>query len=330
VGNRTGSQPVLEQVRVGLVGVGAMGREFLVAARDHPDVVIAACADADPRRLAALRQEEPDLAVESDWRRLVESPDLDAILVATPPDFHAEVTIAAFEAGKAVLCEKPLASRLEDGRRMVEAARASGLVNRIHFPFCDRKPVLEIERAVRAGELGRLRAVEVRLLFPEWPRPFQAHAGWIATRSQGGLLREVFTHFAYLTDRIVGPLEVEAVDLRSTGDDAAESFVAARFSAAETPVTLLGLTDAALTETYEWTLYGERQSLRLRDWRHLERFADGRWQPVTFEGDLGSERTRLTELARAVRSEPSRLPDFPTGYRIQQVIEACHAAAAAG
>jgi len=301
-----------------------MGQEFVDAARDHPDVVLVAGADTDPNRLDVVRASSESIAVTTDAMRVVNAANVDAVIVATPPDSHARVVLAALAAGKAVLCEKPLASRIEDGAKMVALARASGLVNLIHFPLCDRQPVLEIERAVRAGELGALCAVETRLLFPRWPREFQAHARWIATRNEGGFLREVFTHFAYLTDRIVGPLTVADVHLRAPGHGVAESYVAARFAASGVPVTLFAMAHAAMPETYEWTLFGELKSYRLTAWRQLERFENGQWQPVVCEGDLGSERTRLTELARAVRGEVTRLPDFATGHRIQCVIEACH------
>jgi len=315
---------VHDRVRLGIVGLGAMGREFLEAARDHPDVNVVACADVDIARLDAAKSYDPTLAVHDDAMRVIRASNVDAVIVATPPDSHADLAIAAFEAGKAVLSEKPLAAQLGDGARMVEAAQASGIVNLVHYPFCDRKPVLEIERALRAGELGRPSAVEVRLLFPVWPRSFQAHAAWIDSRAEGGFLREVFSHFVYLTDRVLGPLIVHSVDLRAAAHDHAEHFVAARFSAAGLPVTLIGLTQAAVPETYEWTIYGTRESMRLKAWRELERFANGDWTPIAFEGELGSERTRLSELAKAVRGEPTQLPDFSVGYRIQRVIEACH------
>jgi len=301
-----------------------MGREFLAAARDHPDVVVVACSDSDPHRLDPVHASGESVFTDTDPLRVVNAKGVDAVIVATPPDSHARIALAALEAGKAVLCEKPLASRIEDGARMVEAARAAGLVNLIHFPLCDRAPVLEIERAVRAGEVGKPVAVETRLLFPRWPREFQQHAQWVGTRSQGGMLREVFTHFAYLTDRIVGPLTVAEVHVRAAAHGVAECFVSARFVASGVPATLLAMAQVEAPETYEWTLFGDRRSYRLTAWRQLERCDHGRWQPVAADSDIGSERTRLTELARAVRGESTRLPDFATGYRIQRVIEACH------
>lgn len=117
-----------DRVRLGIVGLGSMGREFVDAARDHPDVVVVACADTDPRRLDAVRASGEAIVTDTDALRVVNAGDVDAVIVATPPDSHSSIVLGALEAGKAVLCEKPLASRIEDGARMVEAARASGLV----------------------------------------------------------------------------------------------------------------------------------------------------------------------------------------------------------
>jgi 1,5-anhydro-D-fructose reductase (1,5-anhydro-D-mannitol-forming) len=312
------------KVRLGIIGLGAMGTEFLQAAEDHPDVVVVAASDLDEARLDLAKKHAPDASVSSDAQNVIANANVDGVIVATPPDAHARWAISALEARKSVLCEKPLAASLEDGERMLVAARQFGGVNLIHFPFCDRLAVLHIEKALRSGELGRVGAVDVRLLFPIWPREFQKHALWINSRSQGGAIREVFSHFAYLTDRLLGPLALESVRMAGPSPHLAENYVSADFTAGSANISLRATTNIAAAETYEWVIYGDRASYRLSGWRKLEKYVGDDWETVELSGEPGTEKSRLTEFARAVRGEPTRLPDFETGLRVQKIIEACH------
>jgi 1,5-anhydro-D-fructose reductase (1,5-anhydro-D-mannitol-forming) len=83
----------------------------------------------------------------------------------------------------------------------------------VNFALSDQQASQHVEKALADGLVGDVLGVEIRLHFPEWPRKFQAGAAWIDGREQGGFVREVFSHFAYLTDRLLGPLEPVHVEL---------------------------------------------------------------------------------------------------------------------
>lgn len=314
----------MEKVRLGIIGLGAMGRDMLEAAKDHPDVSVTVCCDTDPVR-GGVPARFTTIAEE-----VLLAEDVDGVYIATPPNTHAGFALAAFHAGKAVLCEKPLAIKVAEGKRMAEAARTSGLVNAIHFPLCDRLAVVTLEQALHRGELGRLRGVDMRLLFPQWPRPFQQHAAWLLSQSEGGYLREVFTHFVYLTHRLVGPVSLKTMSVDYVNQTTSEYRAHGVFGAGDVDLTLMSHAAVAAPETYEWTLYGEAASYRLLAWRDLQRsVAGGPWKTLELPGEQGSERTRLTHFASAVRGRPHALPDFATGLAVQGVVESCHSLAGA-
>jgi predicted dehydrogenase len=105
--------------------------------------------------------------VETDWRRLIERPDVDLVDVCTPGDSHAEIAIAALEAGKHVLCEKPLANTVAEAEAMTEVAeRAAGRGVRSMVGFNYRRvPALALaRRIVESGRLGELRHVRAQYL----------------------------------------------------------------------------------------------------------------------------------------------------------------------
>jgi predicted dehydrogenase len=308
-----------DPVRLAVVGLGAMGSRMLEEALAHPDFTVVRAFDLNPDTA------HPDVEFATDLGGVLEADDIDAVYIASPPAVHAEQAIAAMRAGKAVFCEKPLAVDLDEARRMVEVADETGVVGAVNFALSDAAAVLEVEREITSGAVGDVRGVDVRLSFPRWPRSFQADAAWLARPAQGGFVREVLSHFVYLTDRVVGPLDV--VDVGVDADDPAASEVAARgfLRAKDVPVHVSAFSGTAAPEVYEWTLWGTRRSYQLRQWRHLFVSDGGPWTPVPKPAVDGSESTRLTLFAAAIRGEHQRnLADFASGLRVAEVVEAFH------
>ncbi|GIG64538.1 Gfo/Idh/MocA family protein [Phytomonospora endophytica] len=313
------------KVRLGIIGLGAMGGHVLASARDHADITVTVAADLDPATVERHRATDPAVTYTTDPAQVVAADDIDALYIATPPAFHAELAVAALRRGIAVFCEKPLAVSEADGRAMLAAAEEAGVACAVNFALSDRAAVLEIERALAAGEAGEVLGVDVRLRFPRWPRAFQADARWLDGREQGGFVREVFSHFVYLTDRLLGPVEVVDAGL-DYAEGASETAARGHLHAGGVPVHLSAFAGIAGRETYEWVLWGTRRSYTLDAWSRLLVSDGGDWTPVELTGPQGGEPSRLAAFARAVRGGPQvNLADFAAGFRVQRVIEAFHA-----
>ncbi|MBW3632411.1 MAG: Gfo/Idh/MocA family oxidoreductase [Chloroflexi bacterium] len=113
-------------VQVGLVGCGYISDRYLKNAQHFPEFTVVACADATPER-ATRRAEEYGVPAVSTVAELLADPAIEIVLNLTTPEAHASIARAALEAGKGVYNEKPLATALEDGKRLVEMARSRGL-----------------------------------------------------------------------------------------------------------------------------------------------------------------------------------------------------------
>ena len=111
----------------------------------------------------------------------------------------------AIDHGKAVLCEKPLAVDVEASRSLVAKVKSRGLSNSVNFGFVTGPAVATIKNAVDEGELAELVEIDMQFHFPKWPRAWQQAGNWLTGREEGGFVREVFSHFAYLTYRLFGP-----------------------------------------------------------------------------------------------------------------------------
>lgn len=142
-----------ERVRVGVVGTGTMGAAYAADFADHPGAEIAGVTSrtGDSARKVAERL---GCRVFADAAELIADPGVDAVVVATPDDLHAEIAVAAARAGKAVLVEKPLTTSATDARAVVEAVRDAGVVATALFNHRWVPAYAQAHERIRAGDLG--------------------------------------------------------------------------------------------------------------------------------------------------------------------------------
>lgn len=178
----------------------------------HPELTVLAGRDAAAVKSAADRMGWQDTA--TDWRSLVERDDIDLIDICTPGDTHAEIAIAALEAGKHVLCEKPLANSVEEAERMAAAARAAaeqGVFAMCGFSY-RRTPALTLaRRLVEQGRLGDIRHIRAQYL-QDWLSDANAPMTWRLdrTRSGSGALGDIGAHSIDAAQFVTG-LEISGV-----------------------------------------------------------------------------------------------------------------------
>jgi myo-inositol 2-dehydrogenase / D-chiro-inositol 1-dehydrogenase len=169
-----------EAMRFGLIGYGAWGRYHAEAIGKAPGAELAAIACASEATAAAARQRHPSAKVHLDWRHLLADRSIDAVDIVVPNHLHADIAMAALEAGKNVLLEKPMAASIADCDRIVEAVRRTGKVLSIGHEFRVSSQWGLIHRMIRDGEIGEPLYANVSLFrFPYR----QGAGGW---RYDGG------------------------------------------------------------------------------------------------------------------------------------------------
>jgi predicted dehydrogenase len=150
-------------LNIGLVGYGFMGRTHSNAfgkVNQFFDVtyrpVLKAVCGRDAGKVAAFAERWGYESVETDWRRLILRPDIDLIDIASPNNTHAEIAIAAAQAGKTVLCEKPLGFNVADAERMVEAVEKAGVANMVWYNYRRVPAVTLAKQLIEDGRLGKI------------------------------------------------------------------------------------------------------------------------------------------------------------------------------
>ncbi|MFI1171321.1 Gfo/Idh/MocA family protein [Streptomyces melanogenes] len=211
----TRSESAPEELGIGMVGYAFMGaahsQGWRTAGRVFPlplRPVLAALCGRDASAVRAAADRHGWAAAETDWRDLVARDDVQLVDVCTPGDSHAEIAIAALEAGKHVLCEKPLANTVAEAEAMVEAARKArerGQLAMVGFNYRRVPAVAHARRMIAQGRLGVLRHLRVTylqdwLVDPEFPltwRLQREHAG-------SGALGDLGAHIVDLAQYLAG------------------------------------------------------------------------------------------------------------------------------
>jgi predicted dehydrogenase len=153
----------MKELRVGMIGYGFMGRAHSNAYKrlndffpvQHRVVLQAACA-RNAEKAKAFADNWGYKRVETDWRKIVEAPDIDVVDICTPNDTHHDIAIAAAQAGKMILCEKPLARTVAESLPMVEAVEKAGVPNMVWFNYRRVPAITLAKQLIDEGRIGRV------------------------------------------------------------------------------------------------------------------------------------------------------------------------------
>ncbi|MEJ8638429.1 Gfo/Idh/MocA family oxidoreductase [Streptomyces sp. NPDC006475] len=308
------------------LGVGMVGYAFMGAAHsqgwrtvgrvfDLPmRPVLAAIAGRDPSAVRAAADRHGWAAAETDWRHLITRDDVQLVDVCTPGDSHAEIAIAALEAGKHVLCEKPLANSVAEAEAMTaaaERARARGQVAMVGFNYRRVPAIAYARKLIGEGRLGTLRHLRFTylqdwLVDPDFPltwRLQREHAG-------SGALGDLGAHIVDLAQYLAGEPLVGVSAL-------SETFVRERplLAGASTGLSAAGGAERGPVTVDDAALFTGRLASGALASFEATRMASGRKNALRLEinGELGAiafDLERLNELSFHDNTEPAATAGF--------------------
>ncbi|MFC4638858.1 Gfo/Idh/MocA family protein [Deinococcus hohokamensis] len=312
-------------LRIGVIGLGAIGQSLLRAFTANPEVQVTAVCDVN----AALAETTARPLAASAWtdhRQMLGAADLDLVYLAVPPRHHHAIALEVIRAGRHLLCEKPLALTLGEAQDMQRAAQAAGIVHALNLPLHGDPGIETFRRLVAGGSLGVLRRAELTLVFPQWPRGWQQNP-WIGGREQGGPIREVGPHLLHVILTTLGPVARVWAHTEYPAGDAVACETAAIGTlelAGGAQVVVSCLTNVPRPEQVSLTVYGSEGTAGLVNWAvPVAAVGQAPLEAVPVEGPPGPAGARLVQaLVSRVRGGPGDLVDFSMGVRIQAVLEA--------
>lgn len=350
-------------VRIGVVGTGFGSRVQIPGFLKLDGVEVAAVMSSG--RVESARQVAADFNIKhacATFEEMLQVPGLDAVSIVTPPYQHHRLTLQAFAAGKHVLCEKPLATNLEEARQMLEAARRGNLVAMVDHEFRYVPARAFVTELLQQGWLGQLIAANITMLSGSSADPRERPWGWLFDREAGGgFLGALGSHYIDALRYWFGEIAAVSADIDTvvknrylpnsnelrvvTADD---SFtLLCRFArGGKATINVSVVTPFGGGERLE--LYGSKGSLVIdsdgkvyggrvgEDYlqtlpipsRHTggPSSGDPRLRPfVTLAGDFVEAVRQVKQTGLVPTGDNS--PGFKDGYKVQQVIEAARQSA---
>jgi predicted dehydrogenase len=319
-------------LNIGVIGLGVMGQRMLDRLAAHPRLRATQVWDANPQALAHTVGARPGLQAAEGPQQLMGAAGLHCVYIATPPGPHMALSNAAFDAGLAVFCEKPLTVDFDAARQTIARIEREGHRAAVNFSLASSPGLATLQANFGAGSgapLGPLQEVDIELEFAAWPRPWQAGAGrWLAERAEGGFAREVLSHFVFVLQRVLGPATVQSSEVDYPADGrSAETALTATLRAGGVAVHVRARVDADVDvpdrNRMRWR--ARDGEIELREWFGLSQQRQGEgWKA---QGTAEVLRTQgqadqLDQWVNLIERRPQGLPGYREALAVQQTIEA--------
>lgn len=194
------------QLRLAVIGCGRWGPNHIRVFAEMDRAIVAGCADPSQARRENVLKRFPQIRAVADYRELLADDSIDAVVIATPTNTHAQIAREALQAGKHVLAEKPICATSREAAEVARLADDTGLVLMVGHVFLFNNGITELRKLVESGRLGRIHYMEAN----------RTNLGPI--RGDVNALYDLATHDISIFNYLMGaaPVEVSAVGRRIT------------------------------------------------------------------------------------------------------------------
>lgn len=354
-------------MRIGLVGTSWWADAmYLPAMVDHPWGRITAICGRDAGRAQAMADRWDIPTVAADWRQMLDSGEVDAVIVASPNDTHCDITLAALERGLAVLCEKPVGIDAGEGRRMSDAAARAGVTTMVPFTYRYMPTNRYVHRLVHEGYVGTPYHLSMRY-FAGYARDGEYAWRFDEALAGSGIIGDLGSHWLDMARWLLGEVtEVAAhsdrfVPREARSDGAAyraaedHAVISARFrsgASATLQISAVAWEGTPFGQVHELDLHGSDGTVHARiDWdtvqevRGLKAGQRGPAPVLPVPDDLWNDAPRQSvhdtyrhvfrrteamtrEWATAIAEGRLVEPDLAAGARVQELVDAALRSAA--
>ena len=345
-----------DTIRIGIIGAGFAQTTQIPAFKNCEGARLVAIASARREHAAEVAHEFNIPHVESDWRSLVTRDDIDLVSIVTPVVTHCEMTLAALDAGKSVLCEKPMAMNAGEAQRMTEHAQSTGALALIDHELRFIPGRIKMRELIRQGAIGKVRRASLTFRSDSRADPNRPWNWWSDETKGGGALGAIGSHVVdgfrwFLGTEVSEVVANLATHIRErkdhegrarpvTTDD--ETNLLLRFADSEFTEGATGMASMSLVEAgkpeHRLEIFGSSGALMIEDngdlwqsnagegqWRRVE-VGRGELAPGISDSSWGRGFTilsrQIVDALRAGETTVAGAATFEDGYRTQLVLDA--------
>ena len=312
-------------VKVAIIGLGIMGRRMLEHMRKHEKF--------EPNFLWDPDKSACEKAIEIDTEaKIMDSPEeaidaADLVYLACPPKVREAYAIDTVQKGKALFLEKPLGIDVEHSKKFIERLKNFNVPLAVNFTQAAGLALNDLLHAKSNEEFGEMIGVDIIVTYPKWPREWQKEADWLRFKSEGGMTREVISHFLFFSERVLGLLELKWAKVVYPKDDLlCETDVLARLETKDGKcVNILASVGGVQPDRQEMTIRGTKTSRRVSEFYKDFESDGGEFLPLREEPKdprAVSLKAQLDHLFLNYKGMPNQLASLDEAYRVQTLIEA--------
>lgn len=343
------------EIGIGIIGTGFARRVQIPAFRSCENARIASVASGTIENARATAEEFGVEHFTDDWRETIGRDDVQLVCVTTPPRLHREMTLAAIERGKHILCEKPMAMNVTEAAEMTEAANRGGILALIDHELRFQPGRLHARKLLHDGEIGNIRHVKYHFQAPHRGDP-EAEWNWWSDESEGGgalgaIASHVIDSFNWFLGTTISSvfcqLQTHIKQRRDRGGELSpvtsddESLLVLRFSETDLVTDATGLVSVSMTEYPDYKnrieFYGSKGAMVVE--HRGEVYVgkpEAKWQTIEVPmgqavpgvADTGFSRgfmefaPRIIEAIRRGEGHIENAATFEDGLSVQRVLDA--------
>ena len=311
-------------VKVAVIGLGIMGRRMLEHMRLHknyqPDFLW------DPNKSAcqeAIKQ-DPQSRIMNSASDAMKSADL--VYLACPPVARKAYALEAASLGKSLFLEKPFGVNLEESEDLLKKLKAYNIPVAVNFTQAAGAALTDLLETKKRGDMGKLLGVDIVVTYSTWPRQWQKEADWLRFKAEGGMTREVISHFLFFSERVLGPLKLIWAKTAYPQDELlCETDVLARLETNEgCPVNILASVGGVQPYRQEFTVKGSIKSRRISEFYKDQETSGDKFVSLIDEPEnplAVSLKAQLDDLFLNIKGLPNRLATIDEALKVQILVE---------
>ena len=310
--------------KVAIIGLGIMGNRMLKHMKLHDDFQPDFLWDPDETKCLDTIKENPDSKIMNSPSEAIKVADL--IYLACPPIVRKAYALEAASLGKSLFLEKPFGIDIQDSFDLIKKLGTYDIPIAVNFTQASGVALNDLLESKNNGEMGSLLGVDIVITYPSWPRLWQKEADWLRFRKEGGMTREVISHFLFFSERVLGPLKVVWAKPTYPNDPLlCETNVLARLETDNgCHVNILASVGGMQPDRQELTVKGSLKSRRISEFYKDSETDGSEFIPLRNEPKdprAISLKGQLDNLSLNLRNLPNTLATMQEAMRVQLLVE---------
>jgi len=309
---------------VAVIGLGIMGRRMIEALESHSQFETKFIWDPSNTAIELAKERTPNAEVTDSPETAIASADV--VYLACQPIPRRVYSMMVSDLGVPLFLEKPLGVNLEASRSMVNHLERTQCPVAVNFVQATDSPLAIIQEALASGEMGELVGLDISVSYASWPRQWQKDADWLRFSTEGGMTREVISHFMFFAERLMGTTHLNWAHPTFPDELLCETNMVAQLSNKEgVPLNVRANVGGVQPDQQGIFVKGSKKSFKVEQFSELWSSDGGSFEQIVDPGEnsrITGLHQQLDHFSKCIRGEPHLLATVQEALSVQEKIEA--------